>query len=59
MATFDDSGRIALVEWESNHALTNFPVRPSRRTLIGVVAFSPDGTRLAVGEDYGRINLLD
>jgi WD40 repeat protein/predicted Ser/Thr protein kinase len=58
LATFDNRGGIALVEWASGHSLTNFNVRPPRRRPTGVVVFSPDGSRLLVGEDYGGIQLL-
>ena len=59
LATFDDKGTIALVEWASNHTLTNFTVPPPRRGGAGVVVFSPQGSRLAIGADYGRIRVLN
>ncbi|HRY50569.1 MAG TPA: protein kinase [Candidatus Paceibacterota bacterium] len=59
LATFDNDGTIAVVEWEVNHTLTNFSVPPPRHGGAGVVEFSPDGTRLAIGEDYGRIRILN
>ena len=59
LATFDDKGTIALVEWVSNQTLTNFSVLPPRRGQAGVVVFSPEGSRLAIGEDYGKIRVLN
>ena len=62
LATFEHYGTnavIAVVEWASNHTLTNFPVPPPRHVQAGVVLFSPDGGRLAIGEDYGRIRILN
>lgn len=62
LATFEHYGTnaaIAVVEWASNRTLTNFPVPPPRHAQAGVVLFSPNGSRLAVGEDYGRIRLLN
>ncbi len=58
LATFDRDGGIVVKEWVSDRTLTNFAVRyPRHRT--GRLTFSPDGSRLAIGEDYGRISLLD
>ncbi len=59
MATFDNQGTIALVEWAANRTLTNLSVLPPRHGGAGVVAFSPEGSRLAIGEDYGRIRILN
>jgi WD40 repeat protein len=59
LATFDNQGTIALVEWAANHTLTNLSVLPPRHGGAGVVGFSPDGSRLAIGEDYGRISILN
>jgi WD40 repeat protein len=59
LATFDNLGNIAVVEWASNHTLTTLLVGLPRHGLAGVVAFSPDGSRLAIGKDYGRISLLN
>jgi WD40 repeat protein len=59
LATFDNRGSIQVVEWSSDRMLTNFAVSLPRYSTAGVVAFSPDGTRLAIGEDYGRVRLLD
>ncbi len=59
LATFDSRGGIRLVEWATDHTVTNFPVPPPRHGGAGLVEFSPDGSRLAIGEDYGRIRLLN
>jgi WD40 repeat protein/predicted Ser/Thr protein kinase len=59
LATFDDQGNIALVDWAANHTLTNFTVPPPAWSRAGVVAFSSDGARLAMGQEWGRVDLLD
>jgi eukaryotic-like serine/threonine-protein kinase len=59
LVTFDNRGNIKVADWASDRALTNFTVRPPRRRGVGVVEFSPAGNRLAIGEDYGRVQLLD
>jgi WD40 repeat protein len=62
LATFDNhrtNAIITLVEWAANHTLTNLSVPPPRHGGAGVVDFSPDGSRLAIGEDYGRICILN
>ena len=59
LATFDNKGTVAVVEWASNQTLTNFTVPPPRHGGAGVVVFSPDGNRLAIGEDYGRLRILN
>jgi len=59
LATFEDKGTVALVEWASQQTLTNFSVLPPRRGEAGVVVFSPEGSRLAIGADYGSIRVLN
>jgi WD40 repeat protein len=59
LATFDNRGNITVVDWMSDCILTNLLVPQPRYGNAGVVAFSPDGTRLAIGEDHGRTRLLD
>jgi WD40 repeat protein len=59
LATFDTKGNIAVVEWASNHTVTNLLVRFPRHGGAGVVDFSPDGSQVAIGEDYGRMSLLN
>jgi WD40 repeat protein len=59
LASFDNKGTVAVVDWAANHTLTNLSVPPPRHGGAGVVGFSPDGTRLAIGEDYGRIRILN
>jgi WD40 repeat protein len=59
LASFDNKGTVAVVDWAANHTLTNLFVPPPRHGYAGVVDFSPDGSRLAIGEDYGRIRILN
>ena len=59
LATFDNRGNIRVADWASDQTLTNFKVPPPRRRPTGVVVFSPEGSRLAIGGDYGQIQLLD
>jgi WD40 repeat protein/predicted Ser/Thr protein kinase len=59
LATFDDQGTVALLDWTANHTLTNFTVPPPGWSRAGVVAFSRDGARLAVGRDWDRVDLLE
>ena len=59
LATFGSMGNVAVVEWASNRAVTNLFVRHPRHGGAGIVAFSPEGSRVAVGEDYGRLSLLN
>ncbi len=59
LASFDNKGTVAVVDWATNHTLTNLSVPPPRHGNAGVVDFSPDGSRLAIGEDYGRIRILN
>jgi WD40 repeat protein len=62
LATFDNhrtNAIITLVEWAANHTLTNLSVPSVRHGDAAVVDFSPDGSRLAIGEDYGRIRILN
>ena len=59
LASFDRTGRVRIADWASGQNVTNFAVPPIRDTYAGVVVFSPDGCQLAIGEDYGRLRLLD
>jgi len=59
LATFGSTGNVAVVEGASNRTLTNLLVRHPRTSYAGVVAFSPDGSRLAIGEDYGQMSLVN
>ncbi len=59
LATFDNGGGIEVRDWASERILTNVVVSLPRYTAAGVVVFSPDGRLLAIGEDYGRVRLLD
>ncbi len=61
LATFDHQSSNAIVcviDWAVERTLTHFTARPPRRGQSGVVAFSPDGHRLAIGEDYGFIRVV-
>jgi WD40 repeat protein len=55
LATFEDKGTIAVVDWASNQTFTNFTVPPPRRAEAGVVGFSPEGSRLAIGAELEQI----
>jgi WD40 repeat protein len=59
LASFDNKGTVAVVDWAANRAVTNLLVRLPRHGGAGVVVFSPDGSRLAIGEDYGMIRILN
>ncbi|HOX00825.1 MAG TPA: protein kinase [Candidatus Paceibacterota bacterium] len=59
LTTFDNVGTITLVDCATSRTVTNFSVPPPRHGGAGVLAFSPDGNRLAIGEDYGRIRILN
>jgi WD40 repeat protein len=59
LATFDNRGNIKVADWASDRTLTNLTARSPRRRPIGVVVFSPEGNRLAIGEDYGLVQILD
>ncbi len=59
LASFDNRGIVRVVEWARDRTLTNLAVSQPRYGNAGVVAFSPKGHHLAIGEDYGRIRLLD
>jgi len=60
LATLDFRGNLQVVDWQSEKAFTNLPAAPPSRSLsVGVVAFSPQGRRLAVGEAYGRTRVHD
>jgi WD40 repeat protein len=59
LATLDDKGSIRVTEWESSHILVRKTLIPIRRPEAGVVAFLPDGHRLAIGGDMGELLLLD
>lgn len=61
LATFDhhsSNAIIRVIDWAAHRTLTSFAARPSRRGQSGVVAFSPDGRRLAIGEDYGFVRVV-
>ena len=62
LAMFDNhrtNAIITVLEWAANRTLTNFTAPPPRHSAAGVVAFSPDGSRLAIGEDFGTIHILN
>ena len=59
LASFDDHGKVGVVEWASRQVVTNFTALRPRHSGAGIVTFSPDGDRVAIGQDYGRINLLN
>ena len=59
LATLGSTGNVAVVEWASNRVVSNLGVRHPRHVGAGMVAFSPEGSRVAIGEDYGRMSLLN
>jgi WD40 repeat protein/tRNA A-37 threonylcarbamoyl transferase component Bud32 len=59
LATLNDRGAAAVVEWASNRSITNLTAAPIRRGGAGVVVFSPDGNLLAVGADYGWLRVVN
>ena len=59
LATLNDQGTAEVREWESNRSITNLNAAPFRRGGTGVVVFSPDGNRLAVGADYGWLQVVN
>lgn len=59
LATFDGNGTVEIADWISGQVLTNLAVPVSRYTGTGVVAFSPEGSLLAIGEAHGQMRLLD
>jgi eukaryotic-like serine/threonine-protein kinase len=58
LATFDSLGGIKVVDWRSGQMLTHLSVAAPRLGGSGIVTFSPDGSRLAIGEGYGQAQLL-
>lgn len=66
LATFErhkTNAVIRIIEWATQLTLARFTADPTRRSEAGVVAFSPAGDRLAIGEDYqegkaGRIRIV-
>jgi eukaryotic-like serine/threonine-protein kinase len=59
LATLNDQGTAEVSEWESNRSITNLTAAPFRRGGTGVVVFSPDGNRLAIGADYGWLRVVN
>lgn len=59
LASFDDNGTTTVVEWASHQTVANLSAPIPRRSGAGVVVFSPDGIRLAVGEDFDVIRVLN
>jgi WD40 repeat protein len=60
LATLDHQRNIWVTQWDSHRLVaTGKTEAPFRRPGAGVVAFSPDGRRLAVGGDMGVLLLLE
>jgi len=59
LAGFGDRGDVQVLDCASQRVVTSRIVSRPRYGSAGVVAFAPEGSRLAIGEDYGRIRLLD
>jgi eukaryotic-like serine/threonine-protein kinase len=61
LATFDhhsSNAVVRVIDWAAGRTLTNFTTLAPRRGDAGVVAFSPDGQRLAIGGDYGFLRVV-
>jgi eukaryotic-like serine/threonine-protein kinase len=54
----ENDERVELLDWKRNQPRAYYKTVLSRH-YAGEVAFSPDGVRLAVGQDYGRIDVLE
>ena len=59
LAALNDQGTAEVSEWESSRSITNLTAAPIRRSGMGVVVFSPDGDRLAIGADYGWLRVVN
>lgn len=59
LASFERGGKVNVVDLVRDRPIANLTVTPLRYYLAGVVAFSPDGSRLGIGEEYRRIHVLD
>ena len=57
-AGFDD-GRVAVCDLPSEPDSSIFPIRPSGGGRVTALAWSRDGTRLAIGTDGGALSILD
>lgn len=53
-----DTATVSLWSWPTQTLLKSIRLAPARRGAAGVVTFSPDGDRLALGGDYGEIQVL-
>ncbi|MHC1767241.1 MAG: WD40 repeat domain-containing serine/threonine protein kinase [Verrucomicrobiia bacterium] len=58
LAVLAKRGLAQVVEVASGRVLTSVTF-PLRRSPESIAVFSPDATRLAIAEDYGRLRLLD
>jgi WD40 repeat protein len=59
LASLDNKGNIRVTEWASGQILARRTGPPLRRGGVGVLAFAPDGRRLAIGGDAGVLEFLD
>ncbi len=59
LAMLNDHGTCEILDWQSGVSLTNLPSAPLRRAETGVVVFSPDGSRVAIGADSGWLQVMD
>jgi WD40 repeat protein len=57
-AGFDD-GRVAVCDLPSEPDSSIFPIRPSGGGRVKALAWSRDGTRLAIGTDGGALSIFD
>jgi len=57
-STTSDTATVSLWSWPNNTLLRSIRLAPARRGAAGVVTFSSDGERLALGGDYGEIQVV-
>ncbi len=60
LATYVEQKEVSVWNLETRKRTAQFPVaRTNGRPMVGAVAFSPDGTILAIGDDECRVRLVD
>lgn len=58
LAVFDGRGKVTISDAVSGEVIETIPAQILRSHAAGV-AFSPNGTHLAIGEEYGGLRLVD
>jgi eukaryotic-like serine/threonine-protein kinase len=60
LATYVEQKEVSIWNLETRKNTAQFPVaRTNGYTMVGALAFSPDGRVLAIGDDEGRVRLVD